>query len=308
MHWYQNMPPIDFSTKHEVVIEDYDGTLRRMDEPYFKATPLAEKTWQILSDGDFSYLLAGTERALLIDGGYGCGSIRAFAEELCGMPVPEIANTHAHFDHTASNYLFDKAYMSKEAYPARCRPNRSFEGLDFPSDYPVEIIDEGYVFHLGDRDVEVFKFSDHSPGSLAFLDKKTRLFFSGDEMVAENYRCRSSLEHSIAMVKKFKALQPWYDTLCTGPGIFPAGLVDEYLEAFEYLYHHEDAGEPMLPAFPASPLPDGQHRVTFIRRLARPCDLGSRPDPDFDKKREFRYKGRVIEYWMNKLHEGGTNG
>ena len=302
MNWRRNMTPIDFSSKHNVIIEDYDGTLRPMDEPYFKATLLAENTWQILSDGDFSYLIAGEESALLIDGGYGCGSIRVFCEELCSMPVPYIANTHAHFDHTANNYLFDKAYMSAEAYPARMSPNRSFAGLEFPDDYPVEIIDEGYVFHLGGRDVEVYKFSDHSPGSLAFLDKKTRIFFSGDEMVAENYRCRYSLDHSYAMVKKFKSLQPYYDRLCTGPGIFPAGLVDEYMEAFEYLLGHEDAGEKPLPSFPPTPAPDGEHRVTFIRRLARSCDVGTRPDPDFEFKRELRYKGRVIEYWLNKLH------
>lgn len=302
MNWYKNMPPIDFSSKRMVQIEDFDGALRPMDEPYFKAELLAENTWQVLSDGDYSYLLAGDADTLLIDSGYGCGSIRKFCEELTGRPVRRIANTHAHFDHTANNYLFDVAYMSKEAYPARCNPNRSFAGLAFPDDYPVEIIDEGHVFHLGGRDVEVYKFSDHSPGSLAFLDRKARLFFSGDELVAENYRCRTSLDHSYEMVRKFKALQPYYDTLCAGPGIFPASLVDEYMEAFAYLLANEDSGEPQLPAFPPAPAPDVEHRAVYLRRLARPCDVGTRPDPDFAFKRELRYKGRVIEYWTNKLH------
>ena len=49
LNWYKNMPPIDFSGRHSALIEDYDGTLRPMDEPYFKAELLAENTWQILS-------------------------------------------------------------------------------------------------------------------------------------------------------------------------------------------------------------------------------------------------------------------
>lgn len=301
MNWYKGMPPVDFSSRHEVLIEDWDGILTPMDVPYFKATPMAEGVWQIMSDGDFIYLLEGDEDTLLIDTGYGCGDLRKFCETLTKKPVWRVANTHAHFDHTANNYLFDKAYMSQEAVEQRTIPNPSFGNIEFPRDYPVEVIDDGYVFHLGNLDIEVYKFSDHSPGSLAFLDKKHRLFISGDEIVGENYRVRYSLQHSYEMMKKFQSLKPYYDKFLTGPGIWDASLIDEYVEAMEQLMKDPSQGEPMLPDFGQTPVPDGKHRVVYHRRLARSCDMGRHPDPDFAYKREFVYKGRRIEYWMNKL-------
>lgn len=301
MEWYKNMPPVDLSSRHEVLIEDQDGLLTPMDEPYFRATELDEGVWQILSDGDYSYLVAGDREALLIDTGYGAGNIREFCRTLTDRPLSKVANTHFHFDHTANNYLFDAAFMSAESVELRSIPEASFGGIDFPRDYPVEVIDEGYVFDLGGVRLETYKFSDHSPGSLAFLDRRHRLFFSGDEMVAENYRVKYSLDHSIAMVEKFRELIPYYDRLCAGPGIFPASLVEEYAAALEFLRADPEAGRRPLPVFPPTPVPDGQHRAVYPRRFARSCDLWRRPDPDFDKKRELVFRGRRIEYWTNKL-------
>ena len=305
MNWYRNMPPVDFSARHDVLIENADGTLTPMDEPYFCAEPLADGVWQILSDGDYCYLVAGTQEALVIDSGYGCGDLRAFCRRLCGRPVDKVANTHFHFDHTANNYLFDIAYMSQESVGRCSIPSPSFSGIDFPRDYPFETITEGDTFALGDLILEVYTFSDHAQGSLAFLDRKHRLLFSGDELVAENYRIRSTFSHSYEMLLKFKALQPYYDRLCAGPGIFPASLVDEYLAAFDALRSDPSCAKPMLPPFPPTPAPDGRHRAVYPRRLARSCDLWLHPEPDFEEKREFIYRNRRIEFWRNRIEIGG---
>ena len=53
------MEAIDFSSKHHILLEDEDGLRVPMDQPYFRATPIAPDTWRVLSDGDYSYLLAG---------------------------------------------------------------------------------------------------------------------------------------------------------------------------------------------------------------------------------------------------------
>ena len=103
------------------------------------------------------------------------------------------------------------------------------------------------------------------------------------------------------MLMKFKALQPFYDRFCTGPGIFDASLVDEYIEAFDALRDNPEAGERPLPVFPPTPLPDGIHRAVYPRRFARSCDLWRHPDTDFDNKREFVYKERRIEYWIDRF-------
>lgn len=66
---YDPVTFIDFSSKRDILLESEDGTLTPMDEPYFRPVKIAEGTWQILSDGDFSYLLEGDNEALLIDSG-----------------------------------------------------------------------------------------------------------------------------------------------------------------------------------------------------------------------------------------------
>lgn len=60
---------IDFSSKHNVMIKSDDGSLTPMDQPYFKSTLIAAGTWQILSDGDYMYLVEGDKEAILIDSG-----------------------------------------------------------------------------------------------------------------------------------------------------------------------------------------------------------------------------------------------
>ncbi|MCD8124032.1 MAG: MBL fold metallo-hydrolase, partial [Lachnospiraceae bacterium] len=102
---------IDFSCKHDILIRDEDGTLRPMDEPYFESEKVADGTWRILSDGDYSYLVEGENEAAVIDSGYGCGNLREYCQTLTDKPVKIIFNTHDHFDHTANNSYFECAYI-----------------------------------------------------------------------------------------------------------------------------------------------------------------------------------------------------
>lgn len=55
--------------------------------------------------------------------------------------------------------------------------------IDLPRDYPVEVVGEGYVFHLGGPDVETFAVHNHAVGSLLFLDRRERILFSGGELI-----------------------------------------------------------------------------------------------------------------------------
>ena len=74
---------IDFSCKSNILLEDEQGVRVPMSTPYYRAKEIASDTWQILSDGDFSYLLAGEDGdALLIDTGYGAGNIREYCAYL----------------------------------------------------------------------------------------------------------------------------------------------------------------------------------------------------------------------------------
>lgn len=113
MWWKKNMKALDWSRFSDILIEDEDGDIRPMSEPYFKSKKIAEGTWQVLSDGDYSYVIEGSDEAIVIDSGMGAGNIRAYCQTLTDKPIYRMLLTHCHFDHTANCYLFDCVYMSK---------------------------------------------------------------------------------------------------------------------------------------------------------------------------------------------------
>ena len=53
-----------------------------------------------------SYLIVGSQRAVLFDTGMGIRNIRAEVEQLTDLPVL-VVNSHYHFDHAGGNHLFD---------------------------------------------------------------------------------------------------------------------------------------------------------------------------------------------------------
>ena len=54
-----------------------------------------------------SWLVAGRERAVLLDTGLGVAPVRPVAERLVPVPV-SVVNTHYHFDHVGGNHEFDE--------------------------------------------------------------------------------------------------------------------------------------------------------------------------------------------------------
>ena len=67
-------------------------------------------TWRIEDNGVRMFLLAGDEKALLIDSGMQVHYARDIAQSLTPLPV-ELLNTHADMDHTGSNEQFESFYM-----------------------------------------------------------------------------------------------------------------------------------------------------------------------------------------------------
>ncbi len=235
MKWTKGMEPLDFSALHNILIEDEEGDIRHMDEPYFKAKQIADGVWQVLSDGDYTYVLEGDEELLCIDGGSGCGNIRAFCQTLSDKPLYRLINTHNHFDHTANNYLFDCVYMSPKSYAGRCATFAEHTAIDYPDDYPVVFLKDGDVFNLKGRELEVYNIEEHCIGSLSFLDKKSRILFCGDELNGNFFDSRFSVEHSYRNLKRWMDLRPYYDTLCAGNGIHDASFVDRYFKIARYI-------------------------------------------------------------------------
>ncbi|MDC7242234.1 MAG: MBL fold metallo-hydrolase [Spirochaetales bacterium] len=293
---------IDFSSKHNVLIRNEDGSLQPMDQPYFESLQIAPGTWQILSDGDYSYLVEGEKEAVVIDSGYGAGNIREYCGTLTSKPVMRIINTHDHFDHTANNSYFDCAYMGRETVDLATLPFPSFQGIDFPRDYPKEVVDDGYLFNLGGRTLEVFKIPDHAVGSIALLDKKEGLFFTGDEIMDPGVRLNGTVERFASHMEKLASRSRDYSRLCAGAWIMEGSKVEAYLENAKHILEGNE-GVPLekQPPISLENETDDRGRIIFGRRPPRPCDLPkhiNEYDPD---KRVMDFAGCRITYHVDRI-------
>lgn len=151
-----------------------------------------------------STLIVGNEKALLLDTGNGIGNLKETIKAITDLPLV-VVNSHGHIDHVSGNYEFHEIYIHKEDiaiknkysipevrnYVAEFFKQQNFE---FPEGFsqkeyvnrndsslliPVE---EGYVFDLGERELEVIYLPGHTTGSIALLDRKNRALFSGDSI------------------------------------------------------------------------------------------------------------------------------
>lgn len=298
------MKEIDFSPLHEKLIRRPDGRLLPMDVPCWEAEEIAPGTWQILSSGDYHYLLAGEGEAIAIDTGYGAGDLRAYLESLCGLPVRAVINTHDHFDHTANNGYFDLAYMGAETVPLATRPFPSFAGVEFPKALEVPAVGDGDVIPLPGRELEIIKIPDHAPGSIAILDRRERLLFSGDEFMPGIKWLNGTAENFLRNMEKLMAHRLEFERLCGGPGIMDAEEADVHFEAAKLMLGGT-VGEDVPPKVPPAvenEIVDGH--IVYDCRAPHPEDRGG-GDPTKIKSRPhfFLYRGRRFEFDKNRLHD-----
>ena len=227
-----------------------------MSNTFFRSKPLCTNTWLIQGDGCSSYLVVGNERGVLIDTGFATQNIQQYAQLLTDKPVKWAANTHGHFDHTGGNGWFECAYMSAKALEVAKTPYPSKAELKYPLHYPVTIVGDGDRIDLGNRDLEVFEIPAHAPSSIAFLDRKERILFSGDEVAKgvmlywqQNEPQPTVEQHALNMEKLLKRRNE-FDFICSGhgEGLDDASLVDLLLEHDHRILSGLIEGEPLVPA------------------------------------------------------------
>jgi glyoxylase-like metal-dependent hydrolase (beta-lactamase superfamily II) len=158
----------------------------------------------------------GRDRDLMIDTGMGFASLVEAARHLLDKPVAAVA-THTHADHIGGHHEFDASIVHRhEADNLRSpTPDGTLLYADFGegepvrhrvADYPIdgglitalphadydlrsyrilpakvtEIVEEGSIVDLGDRQFEVLHLPGHSPGSIGLWEASTGTLFSGD--------------------------------------------------------------------------------------------------------------------------------
>ena len=130
-----------------------------------------DRTWRIEDGGVRFFLLAGTERALLVDSGMTVENVRALAGTLTDLPLL-LLNTHADPDHIGGNGEFD-SFLMHPAEAGNYYKTRGREGTFVP-------VWDGQVIDLGSRPLRIVHTPGHTPGSIAVLDERYRKIFTGD--------------------------------------------------------------------------------------------------------------------------------
>jgi glyoxylase-like metal-dependent hydrolase (beta-lactamase superfamily II) len=174
-------------------------------DPWFEVYLLSPGTFALLEPHHYeeviSYLILGSERAILVDTGMGIANIRAEVERLTDLPVV-VVNSHGHYDHVGDNHRFDEVWaydddgevarIERGKTRAECagylEPGSYLDlpdGFD-PATYEIRPSAVTQRLHhlqsidLGGRSLQVHHTPGHSPGSLCLLDRRDLLLFTGD--------------------------------------------------------------------------------------------------------------------------------
>jgi glyoxylase-like metal-dependent hydrolase (beta-lactamase superfamily II) len=227
-----------------------------------------DQTWRIL-DGFgkgtvYSYLLCGTESAILIDTGLGLTDMKPITDELTALPV-SVVNTHGHVDHISCNYQYDTAYLhpaDEEVFLQHSAHDYRYyllAGLLKEARLPAWLLklpilrtrvekfcsipvrdnrrplSDGQRLELGGRSLEAIATPGHTPGSVCLLDCERRQLFSGDTICAEgvllqlNHSC--SVETFKTSVLGLKSASDKYDLIWPAHHQLPLdhSWMDEYI-------------------------------------------------------------------------------
>ena len=184
-----------------------------MNETY-EIIRIDDRTWRIEDGMVRCYLLAGAEKALLIDTGMTLKNAREIAEGLTDAPV-ELACTHGDPDHIAGNAAFPRFYM----HPAEEPNYRAFGGAG-----EIVPVREGDVLELGGRALEVVELPGHTPGSIALLDRTRRALISGDPIQTGGifmFGPGRDLKQYYASLRKIQKRSGEFDEIWPAHGAFP---------------------------------------------------------------------------------------
>lgn len=143
----------------------------------YQIDKIREDVWAIGDGIVRMFLIDGKDQSVLIDTGCGSGNPDETIRALAAGQV-SVINTHSHGDHTAANGQFHRFYMHEA--------DREVIQLSCPPDARIWNVKEGDIISVGDISLEVIEIPGHTPGSIALLDKKRRILFSGD-MLASGY-------------------------------------------------------------------------------------------------------------------------
>ena len=167
--------------------------------------PISNRLWAIDEiEKTTMYVYRGSQRALLLDTGFGLSDLPAILKTLIGDLPVIVVNTHSHGDHNGGNCQFDTVYCGRfdepnnHHQPTEADRQRSLthffqalEGTDFdPSSWKngpsrhVCTLKDGDIIDLGDIQLTVLETPGHTAGCISLFDKANGELFVGDMILS----------------------------------------------------------------------------------------------------------------------------
>ncbi len=244
----------------------------------FTVHKLSQHITQIAdASGVSTFLVEGSERAVLIDTGIGLKGIRETVENQTSKPYTVIL-THGHGDHSGGCAAFPEVYIGEADMPlfqgngmemrvqyTRFCLDEKEQMTGVHTDYDPErdmipepsadkkfkFLEDGMVFDLGGVSVKIIAVPGHTKGSCMMLIPEERTMIYGDScnintLVAGDES--TTISEYQAALKRVKAeYDDCYDTVLYshGPAVGPKGALDDNLELCEKILNGTDDHIPM---------------------------------------------------------------
>ena len=180
---------------------------------------LGENTWSFEDGFVRFFLLAGEEKAVLIDSGVNCPAAAQLAAACTDKPLI-LLNTHGDGDHTSGTGAFSEIYIHPEDY-VKCDVCNRYPGT------ALHAIEDGDEIDLGGRLLRIIHIPGHTAGSVAILDVNNRVLIAGDSVQKGHiymFGDKREPEKYEASLDKLILLKDEYDTIyashdeCVLPG------------------------------------------------------------------------------------------
>ena len=183
------------------------------------------------SEEVISYLVLGKNKGVLFDTGMGISNIKNVVDHLTKLPI-SVINSHTHNDHVGDNWRFNDIYgMDTEFTRANAKGAREDAQAEIapgeicgelpaafdPGSYatrPFHIshwLHDGDKIDLGGRALLIIATPGHTPDSIAMLDTRDRLLFTGDTFYPGPiflYRPETDLAAYLTSVERLARLVP----------------------------------------------------------------------------------------------------
>ena len=162
----------------------------------YRITEAGEGLYRIENSEVFMDLLVGEHHALLFDTGYGFDDLHGLVRRITDLPL-YVVNSHGHVDHACGNWQFSEVFI----HPADVQLCMEHNGPDMrmlemdravlPVGFSMEDylshdcgflrpVQEGDVFDLGGKTLDVVELPGHTRGSIGLYLREKRMLYVGD--------------------------------------------------------------------------------------------------------------------------------